>query len=484
MIERVLTAAVPAAAVVAVSWSSGGCFPRTWGAILLAEAIALAAVAILATRVEVGPREVIVVAALVGLAVWQLVSRAWAVAPDATILEAERTLLYAGAAASAFLAVTRDRSEELVAGVLAGAGVATLGGLAEHVLGSGTAGERLELPIGYANAAGILAATTLLLGLGLSCDVTGRRRGLAASLCPPAAAALYLSLSRGSLVAAAIGLAVLVVTARSTVRLARLGIVTVPAALAFVLAARVGRFDDTGATAAEVGSLLALALLCLVAALLAAKPPRMSVPHVSRRAAIMLAAVGGVLVVVGITVTGVREVRNGRSAPASQQGAPDRLLSTSTSFRSDYWDVAVAMARDAPLVGEGAGGFERTWLRERPALLYVRDAHNLYLETLAEIGVVGLVLLLTAPARAALGCRARARAPAGAAAPCGLRRSPRPCLSSTGTAVTLCLALAGGTGGEGCCSASRRWSRCRALLRRGRRGSGRGVPPAPAAQDA
>ena len=416
VIERVLTAAVPAAAVVAVSWSSGGYFPRTWGAILLAEAITLAAVAILATRVEVGPREVIVVAALVGLAVWQLVSRAWAVAPDATILEAERTLLYAGAAASAFLAVTRDRSEELVAGVLAGAGVATLGGLAEHVLGSGTAGERLELPIGYANAAGILAATTLLLGLGLSCDVPGRRRGLAASLCPPAAAALYLSLSRGSLVAAAIGLAVLVVTARSAVRLARLGIVAVPAALAFVLAARVGRFDDTGATAAEVGSLLALALLCLVAALLAAKPPRMSVPHVSRRAAIMLAAVGGVLVVVGITVTGVRDVRNGRSAPASQQGAPDRLLSTSTSFRSDYWDVAVAMARDAPLVGEGAGGFERTWLRERPALLYVRDAHNLYLETLAEIGVVGLVLLLTALLAPLLGAVRAARAPAGAAA--------------------------------------------------------------------
>jgi O-antigen ligase len=413
VIDRVLTAAVPAAAVVAVAWSSGGYFPRTWGAILLLEAIALAAVAILATRLEFGAREGTVVAALVGLAVWQLVSRAWAVAPDATVLEAERTLLYAGAAASAFLAVTRDRAEELVVGVLAGAGIVTVGGLLEHALGTVAPGERLELPVGYANAAGILAAATLLLGIGLGGQGPRWRRGLGAGLGPPAAAALYLSLSRGSVLAAVLGLAVLALTARSAPGLARLAVVAAPSAVAVVFAARAGRFDEPGATAAEAGSLLSLALLGLVAALLAARPPRISLPGVSTRSAIVVAA--AVLVVAGATLAGVREVRDRRSAPASQQGAPDRLLSTSTSFRSDYWDVAAAMARHAPLVGEGAGGFERTWLRERPALLYVRDAHNLYLETLAELGAVGLVLLLAAVLTPLIGAARSVRAPAGPA---------------------------------------------------------------------
>jgi O-antigen ligase len=416
VIDRVLTAAVPAAAVVAVAWSSGGYFPRTWGAILLLEAIALAAVAILATRLEFGAREATVVAALVGLAVWQLASRAWAVAPDATVLEAERTLLYAGAAASAFLAVTRDRAEELVVGVLAGAGIVTVGGLVEHALGTVGPDERLEVPVGYANAAGILAAAALLLGIGLAGQGPRWRRGLGAGLGPPAAATLYLSLSRGSVLAAVLGLAVLALTARSAAGLARLAVVAAPSAVAVVFAARAGRFDEPGATAAEAGSLLSLALLGLVAALLAARQPRISLPRVSTRTAIIVAAAAGVLVVAGATVAGVREVRDRRSAPASQQGAPDRLLSTSTSFRSDYWDVAAAMARHAPLVGEGAGGFERTWLRERAALLYVRDAHNLYLETFAELGVVGLALLLVALLTPLLGVTRSVRASAGPAA--------------------------------------------------------------------
>jgi len=80
--ERILVPAVPALLVVALAWSSGGYFPRTWGAVLLLEAIALASIAILATRVDLGRPAFLVVAALLGLAVWQLVSRAWAVDPD------------------------------------------------------------------------------------------------------------------------------------------------------------------------------------------------------------------------------------------------------------------------------------------------------------------------------------------------------------------------------------------------------------------
>ena len=46
-----------------------------------------------------------------------------------------------------------------------------------------------------------------------------------------------------------------------------------------------------------------------------------------------------------------------------------------------------------PLLGSGAGTFERAWLHYRALPSATVDAHNLYLETLAELGPFGLFLL-------------------------------------------------------------------------------------------
>ena len=90
-------------------------------------------------------------------------------------------------------------------------------------------------------------------------------------------------------------------------------------------------------------------------------------------------------------------------------------LSVVTSFttasrplqaRGDYWHAAWQVAKHHPLGGSGAGTFDLGWAaygdlgRWGEAL----DAHSLYLETLAELGIVGLVLVLglVAPAAAAL----------------------------------------------------------------------------------
>jgi O-antigen ligase len=64
--------------------------------------------------------------------------------------------------------------------------------------------------------------------------------------------------------------------------------------------------------------------------------------------------------------------------------------------RPAYWRVAVTDASERTLLGSGAGSFDDYWLEHRPIPAYVRDAHSLYLETAAELGVVGLVLLLCA----------------------------------------------------------------------------------------
>lgn len=47
-----------------------------------------------------------------------------------------------------------------------------------------------------------------------------------------------------------------------------------------------------------------------------------------------------------------------------------------------------------PIAGGGAGTYRGYWLVHRPLPIYVANAHSLYLETLAEEGVVGLAALL------------------------------------------------------------------------------------------
>jgi hypothetical protein len=62
--------------------------------------------------------------------------------------------------------------------------------------------------------------------------------------------------------------------------------------------------------------------------------------------------------------------------------------------RSNYWRAAIADARAHPISGSGAGSFDDYWFAHRDAAANVRDAHSLYLESLAELGPVGLLLVL------------------------------------------------------------------------------------------
>lgn len=85
--------------------------------------------------------------------------------------------------------------------------------------------------------------------------------------------------------------------------------------------------------------------------------------------------------------------------------------------RSLYWHVAWEEVARAPLAGRGAGTFELAWVERGPAHIDVLDAHSLYLEALAELGLVGLalVLLVLAPPLA-VALRGPVASPAAAAA--------------------------------------------------------------------
>jgi len=58
--------------------------------------------------------------------------------------------------------------------------------------------------------------------------------------------------------------------------------------------------------------------------------------------------------------------------------------------RAAYWHVARSVAAGHPLLGTGAGTFVADYARTPPA----HDAHSLYLQALAELGVVGLLLVV------------------------------------------------------------------------------------------
>jgi O-antigen ligase len=91
---------------------------------------------------------------------------------------------------------------------------------------------------------------------------------------------------------------------------------------------------------------------------------------------------------------------------------------TLVSNRYAYWRVALRAFRDEPVRGVGAGGWAVYWLRYRPVLEGAQDAHSLPLQTLAELGIVGLALLLAFLAGVTLTARgARRASPALAAGP-------------------------------------------------------------------
>jgi O-antigen ligase len=84
--------------------------------------------------------------------------------------------------------------------------------------------------------------------------------------------------------------------------------------------------------------------------------------------------------------------------------------------RPHYWRVALSDYGDHPLLGSGAGTYGDYWLHHRPIPSFTRTAHSLYLQSLAELGPVGLGLVVAALGLPLLALRERRHPLAAAAA--------------------------------------------------------------------
>jgi O-antigen ligase len=175
------------------------------------------------------------------------------------------------------------------------------------------------------------------------------------------------------------------------------------------LAGPIGYTNGLGLVAAT-GAILAVGLARRRPALLATLAVSMPalVLTYSRGAWLALASGMAVLValavrsrprvLIGLTAAGVVLVAvalvAGRHGGAPSSGnVSARLSSLSGNGRGGYWRVALDEASAHPLLGGGAGTWDRWWLAHRPNANGALDAHSLYLETLAEVGPFGVALL-------------------------------------------------------------------------------------------
>jgi O-antigen ligase len=428
---------VAGASVAALASDAGGFDPTSWGWSAIALLLVLAASLLLGAR-RLSLLELALPAALASLTAWIWLSLLWSSDVTQTVQEGERMLLYL-AATAALLFVGRRADVE---GILASLAVAITAicayALAVRLLAPARetyqvlsadpqASFRLARPLGYANALALFAALGILLALGFG--LHGRRlafRALGSSALVVLAPTLYFTYGRGAWLAlAAGGVAFLALEHEQLAALASTLVLALAPAIAVVLASRAHPLtiqSGSFAAARHDGRLIAGVLLILFAA--AALVPaaleralrRITLGPSARRSVVAVL----VLVAVGVFAAGLAQAGGPRAAmsrayraftspaPLVKTNESQRLFSLSGNSRSEYWHVAWSEYEDRPWLGGGAGSFQRFWLRHRRVGLPVLDAHSLYLETLAELGPLGLALLLCAlvtPLRAVAAAR-------------------------------------------------------------------------------
>ena len=178
-----------------------------------------------------------------------------------------------------------------------------------------------------------------------------------------------------------------------------------------------GYESTTGAEAAPVGYANGLGILAAIGCLLALEAGRTWRPAwlllpLAATVLIVSESTGAQLaLVIGVAVAGICWGGRARVLGASLlvTGLVLGVISFSGHQRERYWGVAWDGVRENPLGGSGAGTFAQLWLLERDVAQSARDAHGLYIETLAEQGPVGLALVVTALVLPLLAGRVRER---------------------------------------------------------------------------
>lgn len=349
-------------------------------------------------------------------------SIAWSIDPDASWLEANRTLSYLAAfgGALAFARIAPTRWGAVLAGVGLACTIVCVWALLTKVFPEALAGDeraaRLRAPFGYWNAVGLMAA----MGVPPTLWLASRRSGHAAfnALAFPALGALLVCLllaySRGAILALLVGLvfwfAVVPLRLRGAAALV-LPLATAIGVVAWAFGADgISQDDLLPAQRADAGLALGVLLVLQFVVLLAAGllvgflgelrgPPTERVRQTAGRTLVVLvaaAAIAGV-VAVGMGDGGYSGAVKRLTDPnvGTPSNSPNRLVATS-SVRARYWDEAFKIHAATPWLGAGTGAYATGRLRYRTGQLDVQHAHGYVPQTLADLGWFGFAASLAA----------------------------------------------------------------------------------------
>lgn len=429
-----------AGVLVWLGFEQGGYFEdaRLDAAVVLWTALA-ALVAVELRRLRLSRAALVALGALAGLTAWTALSTTWSADPVRGERLVDLDLLYVALFAVALIAVGTGRHARTV--VLLAFGVCVVivaaavwarlhpGAFGSPLPDPGSDGYRMEWPLGYWNALGGLAAIGATLAIGGAADprshVAVRAIGAAAATLLLVGA--YLTFSRGSIVAFAVGLVVLVALGGHRASLVATAVVvgvavgTLVLRLEAVPALTSDPLAGEGQAAAGRTFTPTLALVMALAAgaqaLLAVGDRSVAMADLVRRAGrpvalgltalVVLAGIGGYVaradavegrVANALDDTGDwidrqwDEFNRPGGTPSSERGSA--RLDTAQGTRSDLWDVALDAFGDNPLAGEGAGSYQVRFFRSREVDENVQNAHSLQFETLGELGIVGAGFLL------------------------------------------------------------------------------------------
>ena len=414
-----LTAALVAVAYAALAFANGGYSGELIAAVTVA--IWWVVIVLVATRLAPAyavPRAAVLAGAfLAAFAGLTALSMIWADDAGRAFTEVVRWIGYLGLFALVVVVSGRTGPRPWLLGLTAGLVIVTVASLASRFDPSLFGGAdrsifeaipfahgRLSYPIGYWNglAACLALGIALLAWLGTQAPTRLGRAG-AIGLLPAFGLALYLTSSRGGVVAIAVAIVVLLGLGPARIRL--LGGLLLGAAGSAILTAGASQSDalvaglTTDAAYAQGRAMAAATVACVlvVGAIRYAADDWLGRLQPSRptvRRVLMLAAVAVIAAVIASDpVARVREFSSPNDVGSSPSIGTGHLTASSGTGRSQFWGQALDAFASKPLVGLGAGNYELWWNSHAPNAVLTRTAHSLPLQVLAELGVVGIVLL-------------------------------------------------------------------------------------------
>ena len=423
-----------AIAVFALAFQSGGYDVTVRNPFAIAAWWAIAvAVAALVWPLERPPRAALVAAgALAALLAWTAVAIWWSDSAERAFTEVNRTAFYLAVFALVVLASRRDSGPRWANGLALGIVATGLLALTSRLFpdliddrGVSSFFPRgvryLGYPLDYWNGLGIFIGLGFPLLLRAALDARSAAwRALAIGPAPALFGALYLTSSRGGMATAVLGTVVFVALCRDRLR-ALVAVVVVGAGSAAVVAVLSARSEladgnlQADVVAAQGRSAAALiAGICVLTGFVHWLAERAPLPTPRLRVRRLVLA-GAALLLLGAAIIAADPAQRLDSfkqpprnpfAPveASPQSAgsldgprltptSSHLLSSTGNGRWQFWSAAVDEFETRPLTGRGPGSYEAWWAQHGSVSYFTRHAHSLYLETLGELGAVGLALL-------------------------------------------------------------------------------------------